>query len=177
VALPLGQLVEEQHAAVRERDLARPRRLPPPTIAAALAVWCGARNGRSRQRDASKRAAIDAIAATSSASSSSSGGSNDGAVARASTCPRPAVRTSGARARLPRDLERALRQALAADVGEIGHRRARRDDGSRPRASATAHRPTGARTRRAACARDAPRRRGPARLRGARCGSTNARPS
>ena len=35
VAAELGQLVEEQHAVVRERDLARPWRRPPPTSAAA----------------------------------------------------------------------------------------------------------------------------------------------
>ena len=47
-ARELRQLVEEQHAAVRERDLARPRharrRRPGPTREI---VWCGARNGRS----------------------------------------------------------------------------------------------------------------------------------
>ena len=41
-ALELRQLVQEQDASVRETCLARPRPVPPPTIAAVEALWCGA---------------------------------------------------------------------------------------------------------------------------------------
>ena len=42
----LGELVEEQHAEVRQADLAGPRRAAAADEAAAEMVWCGARNGR-----------------------------------------------------------------------------------------------------------------------------------
>jgi hypothetical protein len=48
--------------------------LPPPVKATALAVWCGARNGRTPHASAEKRAASEAITAEASASSSESGG-------------------------------------------------------------------------------------------------------
>ena len=47
-AAQFRQLIEEQGAAVGERYLARRARMPPPTIAACEAVWCGSRNGRTR---------------------------------------------------------------------------------------------------------------------------------
>jgi hypothetical protein len=46
-ARELGHLVEEQHADVRERDLAGLRRAPAAEQRALEMVWCGARNGRS----------------------------------------------------------------------------------------------------------------------------------
>jgi len=59
---------------MRERRLAGPGGEPPPTSAAADAVWCGARSTRSPQRVALKAPATLRIAADSSASSCDSGG-------------------------------------------------------------------------------------------------------
>ena len=68
-ALELGQLVEEQHAVVGQRRLARAaaasRRRPGP---AAEIVWCGARNGRALIRPPAWRPATLWIRVTSIAS-------------------------------------------------------------------------------------------------------------
>ena len=53
----LGRLVEEQHAVVGERDLARAAAGdPPPSSAEVEIVWCGARNGRCSTRPPLPRA-------------------------------------------------------------------------------------------------------------------------
>ena len=77
-AVPFGELVQEQHAVMRERNFARAR-------VAAAADQCHCARGVMRRAERTltpparnEPAAIDATAATSSASSSASGGSNAG---------------------------------------------------------------------------------------------------
>ena len=120
----LRQLVEEQHAAVREGRLAGPRATqPPPTIAAIDAVWCGARNGGADQsgRPGGSRPATEWMRVTSSASSGVERRQDAGQAAREhrlAGARRPAeqqvVAAGGG------DLERAPRTLLSAHVGEVG---------------------------------------------------------
>lgn len=46
IAGKLGQLVQKQHAVVRQTDLAGAGTDPPPTMAVELTLWCGLRKGR-----------------------------------------------------------------------------------------------------------------------------------
>jgi hypothetical protein len=72
LGLEFRQLVEEQHAVVCQRDLAR---LGPPTSAGIEAEWCGAQNGRrSVSAPSSISPATEAIIDTSSSSAGVSGG-------------------------------------------------------------------------------------------------------
>ena len=93
----LGQLVEEEHAVVREAGLAGPRRVaPPPTIAAAEAEWCGARNGGTRISPAPARARRRPSGSASPRAPRrrrAAAGSPAGA-GRASSCRFPAARRS-----------------------------------------------------------------------------------
>lgn len=66
--------------------------LPPPTKAAALALWCGARNGRCRQRFGSSPSPLtDATAASCSASVSSMPGSRLGRREASRVLPQPGL--------------------------------------------------------------------------------------
>ncbi|KAG0764387.1 hypothetical protein G6F22_018233 [Rhizopus arrhizus] len=66
--------------------------LPPPTSAAALALWCGARNGRCRQRRGSSPSPLtEAIAASCSASVSSVSGNRLGRREANSVLPQPGL--------------------------------------------------------------------------------------
>lgn len=68
---------------------------PPPTSATALAVWCGLRKGRLRQRVGSRpRPLIDAMAAVSSASASLASGSTPGRREASRVLPQPGGPTS-----------------------------------------------------------------------------------
>ncbi len=69
VAAELGQLVEEEHAVVREADLARTRERPAADQPGVEMVACGARNGPGRTSPAGGCAATSEwILVTSSAS-------------------------------------------------------------------------------------------------------------
>jgi len=52
-AVELGQFVEEQHAVVGERSIARPLLEAAATSAAILAQWCGLRNAATASRNSS----------------------------------------------------------------------------------------------------------------------------
>ena len=153
VAVELRQLVEEQHAVVRERDLARARQRAAADQRRAEALWCGARYGRSPQRAASNPPLeTEWIAATSSASASRQRRQDAGEARREH-------RLAGARrtdhqhaVRAGRgDFERALRLLLALHVAEVGVGRAAASAFARVRASSGAS-PARCATPRAACA-------------------------
>ena len=183
------QLVQEQHAAMRERDLARPRAGPPPTSAADEAPWWGARNGgagpprRRRQRadgrvDArhlerlvvvevgqhpgSRRASIVLPAPGGPTSSRAwPPAAASSSARRASGCPRTSARSaSGARGRAAAR-RGGLDRALAAEPRH-GLGQVLDADAATPRA-APPRRP-----RRRDRARPRARRPGPSRLRAAR---------
>ena len=123
VPAELRHLVEEEHAVVREADLARAAATaPPPTSATSEIVWCGARNGRSVTRPdaAGSRPATEWIDVTSSASSNVSGGRTPGDAPRHHRLAGPrrpdhqhVVPAGGG------DLERAARERLPVHVGEV----------------------------------------------------------
>ena len=148
----LRELVEEEHAVVREARLARPRRgAPPPTMAAAEAEWCGARNGGTRISPApgASTPATEWIRVTSSAASSSSGGRIPGQPAREHRLAgagrageEHVVRAGGG------DLERAPGALLAAHVAEVGHAARRTSSRQRQRLGRLARRRAGTRPRR-----------------------------
>jgi len=79
-ATELGELIQEEHAVMRQADLAGRGTSPPPTSPASLTEWCGARNGRSQTmpRSLGKTPATLWIAVQSMASSKRSGGSSVG---------------------------------------------------------------------------------------------------
>ena len=76
----LGQLVEEQDAAMREARLARSRPRAAPDDAATEALWCGARNGGETisGRPGSSSPATEWMRVTSRASSGASVGRTPG---------------------------------------------------------------------------------------------------
>ena len=133
----LGQLVEEQHAAVGQRDLAGPRRgSPPPTRPCAEIVWCGARNGRSRISLPAASPAALCIWVISSASSSSGGGRRPGSRRASIVLPTPggptirrlwppAAAISSARlaSSWPRTSSRSGPSASRAPSAAVGQRR------------------------------------------------------
>ncbi len=161
----LRQLVEEQHAVMGERNLAGPHAMPPPTIAAIEAEWCGARNGRRAVSGPSASApAIEAIIETSSSSLGESGGRIDGSRLREhrlAGAGRPdhqqvvaaAAATSSARLALswPLMSVRSGRRAARSRTSRLGPR------------SAPACRGNGWRWRSGSAARGSPSRRWPRR--------------
>ena len=154
--------------------------LPPPTSATALAVWCGARNGRHPQAFGRNRPASDEIAALASASSSDKRRQETGQPLGEHGLP------GAGRAHHQQavgagcgDGERSLRGLLAAHVGKIGRASPRRRTAAAdPRAARAPRVPSDARTRRGATPPD--RRTAPRTSTASAAlsvGSTKARPS
>ena len=112
-----------RHAAVRRADLARTRGLAPPTSAASLTEWCGARNGRRPSVEIASvaRAGDPLHGVTSSRSSRDVRQGEDRATsARASSFRRRPSRSSTGCARRQCDLGSArARGVLTADLGEV----------------------------------------------------------
>ena len=85
-----SRLVEEQHALVRERDLARARVRAAADHGRDGVAWCGLRNGRrSVRRPSCRRPATLATMLTSRISAGSSGGSSPGRRAASIDLPAP----------------------------------------------------------------------------------------
>ena len=122
-AVELRQLVEEEDAAMRERDFAGPRPCPPPTSPACETVWCGARKGRWRTKAISRPSMpADAVDARHFERLVGRQARQDGGQ-RAGQQRLAAARRAGHDDVVParrRDLQRALRVLLAAHFGEVG---------------------------------------------------------
>ena len=96
--------------------------MPPPTIAAIEAEWCGARNGRRDvSRPLSSAPAIEAIIDTSSSSLGESGGRIEGSRLASIDLPAPGRPDHQHVVAARRGhLERPLRGLLTLDVGKVG---------------------------------------------------------
>jgi len=120
IAVEFRQLIEEQDAVVRQRDLTGGAGCRRPTSAAAEALVMRRRNGRCPQFTTSKPLLdTEWIAATSSASASDNGGRMPGNRAASIDLPVPGGRPSARCVPGSRDLQRALDLLLALNVGEV----------------------------------------------------------